>query len=1187
MLKILTNRYFWIGVGFLLLLALSLLVGAWMEWSLVTRLFIVIGLLGVGLGVVTVEFIRARRNAQKIEQSITMQAEGQREEARPDKQAEIDELEDRLEEAIATLKESKLGRGRHSQNALHALPWYMFVGPSGAGKTTAIKNSGLNFPMGAEGVRGVGGTRNCDWFFSDQAILLDTAGRYMTEKEDEPEWHAFLEMLKERRKHRPINGVIVGISVDELVEASPEQIEWHADNIRRRISELVEKLEVQFPVYLVFTKCDLLKGFVEFFEDRPRSEREKIWGATLTDEQQQESPRTLFDKEFDLLYESLVDERVDRLKRVANPEKRRRVYAFPLELAAAKENLSLFVEQLFQENPYQENPEFRGFYFTSGTQEGSPIDRVLQSMSEEADLAPDGHPDSETETKSYFINNLFTDVVVPDQYRVSQTSSSVRRGRFLRWGVGAVSALLLGVFILFAGQAVVRSEMSLAHVEDVAQKAAAIQWERQPSVQNLETIDQLRSALVRLERYAEDPPLLRWGFYRSGVVLDPARNLFVRKMRPLVRNQFQHIERTLRRSTAEMAGTLGPDRQLEMRETLRAYLLLSEEVQRLGDEQERVFLKRHLTSVATRDSGRGASAAKLDQRSGQVESQIARYVDQLSEERAASFQAESALIQDVRQMIYRKPTVGNLYAEIRQKGTNSLRPLRLSSIVQDAALLFSTRPEVPGFFTKKGWNSYVEERIEAVAQNPGKGGWVLGNQSAQLSGKLKKEEKIIEQLRERYFEDYATAWTNFLRRVEYRSFARDGRVARALNTLGDRMNSPILHLLARVTAETDFAASMSKKAKGMLEKEAEVRAQAKARRRTRSDVGGASGEESTAVHPVTREFMGLHQLKAGQAAGGKTAAELTRALGALGRVGRTMDTLSGSPDKATETAKRILNGDSGLRSALTTIRNGLTRIDGPVRRHLFEAPILNAWTEILQTAQKQLNQKWQRDVYRPYQKNLEGRYPFEAGSEDASLADVERFFSPQKGIVASFRRKELSPFLKEGRLKPKTWEGHGIRLSSSTKAFFDAVDRIGEALMGSGGLRLRFKLAPELPKKEGDVPAPSLLVMQAHGTSQTYEMGHQPETVFTWPGPPKSRLVLDTRGTTFTPKQKKGAWAWFRLLEEASVEPRGPGMYRVRWTFKKGRRNLVKVRYDLRSQANQRLFTDPVGFFRFSVPEKL
>ena len=61
----------------------------------------------------------------------------------------------------------------------------MIIGAPGSGKTTALVNSGLHFPLeqrlGKDAVRGVGGTRNCDWWFTDEAVLLDTAGRYTTQ----------------------------------------------------------------------------------------------------------------------------------------------------------------------------------------------------------------------------------------------------------------------------------------------------------------------------------------------------------------------------------------------------------------------------------------------------------------------------------------------------------------------------------------------------------------------------------------------------------------------------------------------------------------------------------------------------------------------------------------------------------------------------------------------------------------------------------------------------------------------------------------------------------------------------------------------------------------------------------------------------------------------------------------------
>ena len=57
---------------------------------------------------------------------------------------------------------------------LYQLPWYIFIGAPGSGKTTALINSGLQFPLadslGTASIRGVGGTRNCDWWFTDEVL---------------------------------------------------------------------------------------------------------------------------------------------------------------------------------------------------------------------------------------------------------------------------------------------------------------------------------------------------------------------------------------------------------------------------------------------------------------------------------------------------------------------------------------------------------------------------------------------------------------------------------------------------------------------------------------------------------------------------------------------------------------------------------------------------------------------------------------------------------------------------------------------------------------------------------------------------------------------------------------------------------------------------------------------------------
>ena len=187
-------------------------------------------------------------------------------------------------EAIATLK--RTGKRR---NFLYELPWYIIIGPPGAGKTTALVNSGLKFPLAGSGeaqpVSGVGGTRYCDWWFTEEAVIIDTAGRYTTQDSDsdndKKSWLAFLTLLKRHRGRQPINGVILAISLSDLMTLNAQAIAAHAIEIRNRLQELHDELGVEFPVYLLFTKADLVVGFMEYFATADEDIGAGVWGATF------------------------------------------------------------------------------------------------------------------------------------------------------------------------------------------------------------------------------------------------------------------------------------------------------------------------------------------------------------------------------------------------------------------------------------------------------------------------------------------------------------------------------------------------------------------------------------------------------------------------------------------------------------------------------------------------------------------------------------------------------------------------------------------------------------------------------------------------------------------------------------------------------------------------------------------
>ncbi|MES2088581.1 MAG: type VI secretion protein IcmF/TssM N-terminal domain-containing protein, partial [Pseudomonadota bacterium] len=148
---------------------------------------------------------------------------------------EVATLNERFTQAMGVLqttgKRSMFQRSQH----LYELPWYIFIGAPGSGKTTALMNAGLNFPLaeklGQASVKGVGGTRNCDWWFTDEAVLIDTAGRYTTQesdsKVDAAAWDGFLALLKKTRPRRPLNGVMLTINIQDLLQQGPHERQEH------------------------------------------------------------------------------------------------------------------------------------------------------------------------------------------------------------------------------------------------------------------------------------------------------------------------------------------------------------------------------------------------------------------------------------------------------------------------------------------------------------------------------------------------------------------------------------------------------------------------------------------------------------------------------------------------------------------------------------------------------------------------------------------------------------------------------------------------------------------------------------------------------------------------------------------------------------------------------------------------
>ncbi|GDY14339.1 type VI secretion protein VasK [Planctomycetota bacterium] len=295
-------------------------------------------------------------------------------------------MREQFQRYLTALRQSPSGRG-----ALATLPWYLVIGAPGSGKTTMLQESGLAFSSlghGLRSVRGIGGTRSCDWWFTDSAIFLDTAGRYTTQPEDQGEWFAFLDLVRTTRRDRALNGILVVVSIPDLVRDHEAAIATTVRPVRERIVEVCHRLGVVPPVYLVFTKADMMGGFKDFFAGLTRTERDQVWGATLAPaELAQRLAHEIYDQQVQRLVSGLEAKRMAALTGDRPQAALVKTLLFPANVTSSQRWFSALVGELFRPYPLPDQPMFRGFYYTSSIQPNRDT-RQVAAMAQAAAAPP-------------------------------------------------------------------------------------------------------------------------------------------------------------------------------------------------------------------------------------------------------------------------------------------------------------------------------------------------------------------------------------------------------------------------------------------------------------------------------------------------------------------------------------------------------------------------------------------------------------------------------------------------------------------------------------------------------------------------------------------------------------------------------------------------------------------------------
>jgi type VI secretion system protein ImpL len=1067
---------------------------------------------------------------------------------------EIAELRRRFDAAVKTLKQSRIesGKGgffsRFSRRYVYQMPWYMIIGAPGSGKTTALVNSGIEFPLAKEfgkaAIRGVGGTRNCDWWFTNDAVLLDTAGRYTTQESNEAvdhaEWTGFLSLLRRFRPRAPINGVLLTISIPDLLGTDEAERERHAAVIRRRFAEIDEALKMRFPIYVLVTKTDLLSGFNEYYARLSNDERAQVWGFTLPLAASESGDETgqAFRAELSLLQKRIEDGLPDVLQGELDVQRRGLVYAFPQELAGLREVLVRFLDLLFAPSKFTARPFVRGVYFTSGTQEGTPFDRVLSAIQRQFGVAASvqNATAAQGSGRSYFLRNLLQKVVFAEAHVVERNPMRDRRRRLVQAvGVAACVVLLAGSLVAW----VVSYSNNKSYVASVYPRAKALDDKVKATpnttgddlVSLLPILDEAQ-ALPRSDRFDIDSPPLsyRFGLYQGDRVKKVANAAYDRLLEDLL---LPRIALRIRRLLAD-----APPTDLEaLYKRLQAYLMLYD-----PEHYRAQFL--HEAVVADWRANEASSLPIEAQKA--LEQHIARlFADRL---RQSPFPIEDALVSDARTRLASYTASQRLYSQMKSIAADRIA----AANIPEFNLVTAAGPEVkivfertsgksldqgvPALFTREGYRLFsnmLQNRKNLVSLDEP---WVLGRADKTALQKATDvvDDRLVNDIRRQYLDEYRVTWDRFLTDVHLRQ-PKDLRNSIDVARMLSGPDSPLTKMIRVVSAETTLTET-GKSMIGATDRAVDAAKEASDKTLTRVFGSNAPRTSNTGTDDPNRpgrvekqlvdDYFDSWRRLAGTAQQPGTSEQLKQMVGEL------YSTLL-----ATESALR-----SGMppppADAATKMRAEAARLPVPLRG-MFEGLAATSSSQAAGVARSSISALLDSNVGDFCRKAIAGRYPFVKGSpRDVTPDDFARMFAPG-GLMDDFFAKNLVQYV-DTSTRPWSFrrgiDGAPAGASASLAAFEKAAV-IREVFFRGGGRTPQFRVDMKPVEMDASI---TTFALDADGTSLSYLHGPQTPRSIVWPGPGgrnQVRVALTPPGGGASTGPFEGSWALHRFFDKAQITP--------------------------------------------------
>jgi type VI secretion system protein ImpL len=1038
------------------------------------------------------------------------------------------QLQGRFAEAVDMLR-------KHRRGNLYALPWYVVIGPPGSGKSTLLQNSGLNFPLserfGKEALRGVGGTRNCDWWFTDEAVFLDTAGRYTTQDSDRAAdataWGEFLKLLRRYRKRRPINGVIVAMSLSDLMVLDDAARQDHARAIRRRLDELSEHLKIGVPVYLVLTKSDLVAGFGEFFDDMNPELRSQVWGVSFPLNRTMDgSAAKAFADEYRLLLDRLNTRTLDRLHAERDRGRRAAVLSFPQQLASLGETARQFVEGVFAAHAYGTPPLLRGVYLTSGTQEGTPIDRMMGAVArtfglDAARVNPQG-----AQRRTFFVERLLKDVLFRES-GLAGTNPAIERRKVAVQLATYVGMALLTVLLCFGFAAsYARNRAYLGQVQDALKGYPAgvdLEASQTPKEYFAKVLDRLE-ALSAVQQTATPqgvPVSMRLGLYQGKAVGEDLHAAYLRELNALL---LPGVGAQFRSGLAASAA----DPQA-LYYYLKGYLMLGQ--------------PRHL------DAGELVALTNLEWRKvfpdePVLQQALAKHFQALVDEpgQLRALTLDAALVDQARTTLRTADLSTLVYGSMKLSAENAGKPLQLDKELGLLGNVFRRRSgkalsePLPAVYTQPVFAIEADKGVTEAVKQFAADDWVFGAEPIDAIAQARLSRQVLAL----YEADYIKAWDDLLADLQLQPITSI-QDASAIAAKLSGPSSPLKSLLNVVRANTSDmlrapTPDAGDKALDAARSAAATKATQNALGRALAKVGGAGGaaDDAPAGSAVSAHFDTLNKLSEGAPG----AAPIDQTLAVLDQLSKTLLTMTDFSDAAGQPNPQLLMAQQAAAQLPPPVSGWVASLTG------------KSQALVASGTKGALDEQFQQAAAQDCAAFTQGRFPFSPTSRnDIPVQNFAELFG-YGGRYDGFFKQTLAKLVDTSGRNWQWKSGPGaVSGSASMLAQMQLADAIKQMYFRNGspvpevGFTL---LAPQL------APGIGRFAIAIDGQTFDYKPGGNASMAMKWPGPTPGQVKVsawDTSGNLLSSYDYEGDWAFFHALQAARLSRQSDLRYQAHFDF--------------------------------------